>query len=128
MRPTLRQRLPAHAQSVSRARCAVAEFATAQGALDGSLWAIKLAVSEAVTNAIVHASRGSDPADVLALEVDVCEGVLRVSVCDGGLGMRPRLDSPGVGLGLGLIATLTEHVEIVETDPGVRVTMMFAIT
>ena len=42
----------------SRGTHAVAEFATAQGAADGNLWAIKLAVSEAVTNAVVHASRG----------------------------------------------------------------------
>ena len=29
--------------------------------------------------------------------------------------MRPRVDSPGVGLGMGIIATL---VEIAETNPG----------
>ena len=70
----------------------------------------------------------SDAADVFALEADVCDGMLRVSVSDQGLGMRPRVDSPGVGLGLGIIATLTEHVEITETNPGVRLTMTFAIT
>jgi serine/threonine-protein kinase RsbW len=123
----LRQRLPARAQSVPQARRAVAEFATAQGAVNGNLWAIKLAVSEAVTNAVVHAGRGSDSA-VLGLEAAVCDGMLRVSICDQGLGMRPRVDSPGVGLGMGIIATLTEHVEITETNPGLRLTMTFAIT
>ena len=124
----LHQQLPAQPHSVPRARHAVAEFATAQGAADGRLWAIKLAVSEAVTNAVVHATRDTDAATVLALEADICDGLLRVSVCDQGLGMRPRIDSPGVGLGLGIIATLTEHVEIAETNPGVRLTMTFAIT
>jgi anti-sigma regulatory factor (Ser/Thr protein kinase) len=105
----------------------VAEFATAQGAADGNLWAIKLAVSEAVTNAVVHAGQDSDRGDVLALEADVRDGMLRVTVSDRGGGMRPRVDSPGVGLGLGIIATVTEHVEITETNPGVRLTMTFAI-
>ena len=124
----LRRRLPARAQSVPEARHAVAEFATAQGAADGNLWAIKLAVSEAVTNAVVHASRGDDATDVLALEAQVCDGMLRVSVSDQGHGMRPRVDSPGVGLGIGIIATLTDDVEITETNPGLRLTMTFAIS
>jgi serine/threonine-protein kinase RsbW len=124
----LRQRLPARAQSVPQARQAVAEFATARGAANGNLYAIKLAVSEAVTNAVVHASRGSGDADVLALEADVCDGMLRVSVSDQGFGMRPRVDSPGAGLGMGIIATLTEHVEITDTNPGLRLTMTFAIS
>jgi serine/threonine-protein kinase RsbW len=124
----LHQQLPAQPRSVPAARRAVAEFATAHGAANGRLWAIKLAVSEAVSNAVVHATRGADAATVLALRADICDGMLRVSVCDQGLGMRPRIDSPGVGLGLGIIATLTEHVEITETNPGVRLTMTFAIT
>ena len=126
-RAELRQQLPARAQSVPEARRAVAEFATAQGAANGNLYAIKLAVSEAVTNAVVHASRDAEAADVLGLHAEVRAGMLRVSVCDRGHGMRPRVYSPGVGLGLVIIATLTEHVEITETNPGVRLTMTFAI-
>ena len=43
--------------------------------------------------------------------------------------MRPRPDSPGLGLGLGLglpiIASLTDHLEIVSDDDGTTVEMVF---
>ena len=53
--------------------------------------------------------------------------MLRVTVCDEGIGMRPRLDSPGLGLGLSLIARVSDRFELTEMRPGVRVCMAFAI-
>jgi len=54
---------------------------------------------------------------------------LEVVVCDEGVGMLPRAGSPGLGLGLALIARVTEELELESLDaiPGIRVRMKFAI-
>jgi len=78
---------------------------------------IVLVVSEALTNASVHAYVGM-PLGPVALTAAVSSGSLRVTVTDEGRGMLPRTDSPGLGLGLGLIARLTDALEI--SSPGGR--------
>ena len=50
---------PAAAESVSQLRQAVADFAYEHGVTEPRLSDIRLAVSEAVTNAVVHASAGA---------------------------------------------------------------------
>jgi serine/threonine-protein kinase RsbW/stage II sporulation protein AB (anti-sigma F factor) len=40
------------------------------------------------------------------------DGRLAIAVRDEGRGMLPRADSPGLGLGLPLIATLAETLEL----------------
>ena len=50
-------------------------------------------------------------------------GVLQISIVDDGCGMKPRADSPGLGVGLGLIAQLTSSLEIL-VGPGGRGTEM----
>jgi serine/threonine-protein kinase RsbW/stage II sporulation protein AB (anti-sigma F factor) len=44
------------------------------------------------------------------------DGRLMISVRDEGRGMLPRPDSPGLGLGLPLIATLAETLELGRSD------------
>lgn len=90
------------------------------------LAAITLAVSEAVSNA------GSTPMSVTRLPVasrsrQRSATGCAVTVCDHGIGMRPRIDSPGFGLGLGLIAHVSDSLELTEIEPGVWVCMTFAI-
>jgi serine/threonine-protein kinase RsbW/stage II sporulation protein AB (anti-sigma F factor) len=48
----------------------------------------------------------------MGLSASVDDGVLRVVVVDEGRGILPRADSPGLGLGLPLIATLAESLEL----------------
>jgi serine/threonine-protein kinase RsbW/stage II sporulation protein AB (anti-sigma F factor) len=80
---------------------------------------VMLVVSEALTNAALHAYVGMASGPV-ALVASVSSGSLRVTVTDEGRGMVPRTDSPGlgVGLGLGLMARLTDAFEI--NSPGGR--------
>jgi serine/threonine-protein kinase RsbW/stage II sporulation protein AB (anti-sigma F factor) len=53
---------------------------------------------------------------------------LRVTVRDEGMGIVPRPDSPGLGLGLPLIATLTESLELGKApDDRTEVTMVFRL-
>jgi serine/threonine-protein kinase RsbW/stage II sporulation protein AB (anti-sigma F factor) len=75
---------------------------------------------------VVHAyGEGEGPMEIAA---SVDDTVLRVTVRDEGLGIVPRPDSPGLGLGLPLIATLTESLELGKTpDDRTEVTMVFRL-
>lgn len=97
----------------------VDEFAAGAGASAAQLSAIAIAVSEAVTNAVVQAYVGHD-AGIVAIDAHICRGVLHVSVCDEGIGIRPSVDSPGIGLGLGLIASVSDSFTLDEMHPGAR--------
>jgi serine/threonine-protein kinase RsbW/stage II sporulation protein AB (anti-sigma F factor) len=78
---------------------------------------VMLVVSEALTNAALHAYVGMACGPV-ALAASVSGGSLRVRVTDEGRGMVPRTDSPGLGMGLGVMARLTDELEV--TSPGGR--------
>jgi len=69
-------------------------------------------VSEAVTNAVVHAYRDYPDAGDIELEARKSDGYLCIYVRDSGLGMRPRPDTPGAGIGLSLITQLAAEVAI----------------
>jgi serine/threonine-protein kinase RsbW/stage II sporulation protein AB (anti-sigma F factor) len=78
---------------------------------------VKLAVSEAATNAVVHAYRGG-PIGAITATARVEDSRLRIVISDDGVGMAPRVDSPGFGLGLPLIAALADEVEVVSSEKG----------
>ena len=116
--------LPATAASVPTARHAVAEF-SAGHALDHA--AIAIAVSEAVTNAVMHAYREHEPGTFRVL-ASFDGGAFIVVVSDDGLGMTPRSDSRGMGVGLAMIGKLSTVLEIDGNGNGngTRLTMSFA--
>jgi serine/threonine-protein kinase RsbW/stage II sporulation protein AB (anti-sigma F factor) len=88
------------------------QFARASGVPGRLAGDLRLAISEAVTNAVVHAFRCRQQPGTVTVTVDVSAGEMaQVVVRDDGTGMSPRSDSPGLGLGLGLIATLADQVE-----------------
>lgn len=102
---------PASAPSVPALRQAVGDFACTHGVPEPQLSDIRLAVSEAVTNAVVHAYRGRADGTVI-VSVTMRDLVwVEVRVTDDGSGMAPRNDSPGIGLGLPLIRHLTDQFE-----------------
>lgn len=130
--PGLDDTYPAVPRSVGTARTAVSAWLRADGVSDTTIGDIALAVSEACTNAVVHAYRDPIVANGVAVSfrlVAVSDGPsVRVTVCDDGAGMMPRADSPGLGLGLPVIAALTERLEV-SPAPGGRgtvVSMLFA--
>lgn len=122
--PSLKVVIPSDPQRVAAARRAVASYARDLGCAD--VHAIELAVSEAITNAVVHAFDGHG-GGTITIEARPDTAGLAVSVTDDGRGMTPRPDSPGVGLGLPLIAQLTDGFSIRsgKGDRGTRVSMHF---
>ena len=104
--------VPALADEVGSARRAAVEFARAEGVPDLRLEDLRLAISEALTNAVLHAFRTQDLPGTVTVTVDVTpDQFVEAVVRDDGMGMSPRSDSPGLGLGLGLIASVADAVE-----------------
>jgi len=102
---------------VADLRQRVVAFARRAGAPADALPSIKLAVSEAATNVVLHAYPGPEPGKVHVL-AECSPGGLQVTVSDEGGGMLPRADSPGLGLGLPLIAQLVDGLEVGSTQGG----------
>lgn len=125
----LRERLPARPESITRLRRSVLGFAGSCGASERQLEDIGLAVSEALSNAVMHAYVGYDQPGPVGIDAWASGHALDVVVCDEGVGMVPRTGSPGLGLGLSLIARVTEGLALESPDaaPGVRIHMTFAI-
>lgn len=101
---------PAVAESVARARAAVTAFAEEAGAHGERLDTIRLAASEAITNAVKHAYTDHDGA--INVSASYVEDELWVLIADSGSGLRPHSKRPGLGLGLTLIAQLADDFRI----------------
>ena len=110
--PSTTWTVPASPESVPRVRESVADFARERGVPESRVDDVRLAVSEAVTNAVVHAFRERAEPGTVVVSVTVDDGEwIEVRVADDGGGMAPRDDSPGTGLGLPLIHRLADRVD-----------------
>jgi serine/threonine-protein kinase RsbW len=119
---------PAEPPSVSSIRHSLSDYARGLGVPDEVVSAAGLAVSEATTNAVVHAYADEPEPGAVSVQAGIDDGMLWVTVCDDGRGMRPRPDSPGLGLGLPLIAQMAASFEVHEREPcGTEVRMRFAL-
>jgi serine/threonine-protein kinase RsbW len=114
---------PAVPESVPVARAALTAFASQAGATGDRLDAIRLAASEAVTNAVMHAynKAGSDTSagsEAIQVSAAYVQSEVWLLVADSGSGLRVRTDSPGLGLGLALIAQLADDLQILSRGTG----------
>ena len=124
--PRLTETYAAGPQVVGRARATLADFALAAGATAVQADAVRLAVSEAMTNAVVHAYRGG-PGSIQVTAAAVA-GELWILIADDGGGLQPQADRPGLGLGLGLISQVSDDLAIVSrTGGGTEVRMRFTL-
>jgi anti-sigma regulatory factor (Ser/Thr protein kinase) len=121
----LELRLQASPAAVPGVRRAVVDFAELHGVGHGP--DVALAVSEAVTNAVLHGYRDGASGDVRVVACAEPDRLV-VVVRDYGCGMSPHPDSPGLGLGLSVIGRLTTEMNIERPDRGggMRLRMHFA--
>jgi len=107
---------PATPASVPRARADATEFAERAGASPDKLDTIRLAVSEAVANGVLHAY--DQPDGTISVSLNYLPGELWLFVSDSGTGFRVRRRSRGLGLGLALIARLVDDLQILSRGTG----------
>ena len=109
--------IPAEAVHVGTLRREVERVAAEDGLSAEQLADVRLAVSEAVSNAVRH---GFPRGAVGTIEVTVLTGAagVRVRVADDGIGIGQRSEDPGSGFGLGLIGTLADSTTTRPTPGG----------
>ena len=109
-------------------RAEVTDFAKAAGVAETPLVHVRLALTEALTNAVIHGYGEDGTPGTVDLEVAITSTGIRVVVADTGRGMRPRVNSPGIGIGLPLISAVAESVEIQPRVPqGTEVVIRFSL-
>jgi anti-sigma regulatory factor (Ser/Thr protein kinase) len=127
--PRLSLVLPATPEGVPQARTAVTELCERLGLEREQADDIRLAVTEACTNCVLH-SQGDGPGDatfVLDASVNRDELVIVVRDFGGGL-LRAPVGSGGLGLGMQLIDQLSESSQFSSRPGGgTRVAMRFNV-
>jgi serine/threonine-protein kinase RsbW len=119
---SFRRSFPADPGAPAVARRALRDFLA--GADARTLADVLLAVSEVVTNCVVHGYREA-PGGHVALEAQRRGDTLTLSVVDRGGGMAPRHDSPGLGIGLPLVGRIAERVDITAPAGGGTLVRMY---
>jgi anti-sigma regulatory factor (Ser/Thr protein kinase) len=117
---------PPTAEGVGAMRREVVAFADRAGLDEDGISDVRLAVSEAATNAVVHGYR-DDREGELKVVAYLDGGELNVIVSDTGVGLAPRPDSPGLGLGMPLMATVTSRFRVISRGAGTEIHMAFAL-
>jgi anti-sigma regulatory factor (Ser/Thr protein kinase) len=126
--PDVRLTLPARPENVAVVRQAVAGLADALEIEPALCADMKIAVTEACTNAVLHAYDDGD--GPLEITMEVAAGRLTLSVRDRGPGFRPLPidpDGTALGFGLALIASLADTFAIEGGAHGTEVRMTFEL-
>jgi serine/threonine-protein kinase RsbW len=123
--------VPARSENVSVVRHALAGLGETLGMDEEAATNLKTVVTEACTNAVVHAYDEDESGSIEILADPRDEG-LEIVVRDFGHGFRPRAVQPdaipSLRLGLPLIAALTKEFELRATPEGGTELMMFVAT
>src|SRR3954471_11429201 len=114
---------PGTPRAVGVLRRAMAGLAQDCGMDAAGIADVRLAVTEAATNAVVHAY--ADAHGELRVSAAVHDGELTIVIGDTGSGISERPDSPGLGLGLALIAKVAERLKIVSHPGSTEIHMAF---
>ena len=111
-----------------KARRAVLDWAESHVDDRAVLSDIALAVTEATTNVVLHAYRDREEPGKVIVEAERHHDHVCLYVRDEGTGLSPRVDSPGLGLGLGLIAQVADSADVRAPDTGgTEVVMRFNV-
>lgn len=107
-----------------QARRAVVDWAKRHVGDRAVLSDIALAITEATTNVVLHAYRDREVPGMVMIEAQSHDDHVRLYVRDDGTGLAPRVDSPGLGLGLGLIAQVADAADVRTPESGGTEVMM----
>jgi serine/threonine-protein kinase RsbW len=126
---TVELRMPPQPENLALARLALTGVGAVAGASDAAVAELKLAITEACTNAILHGYDGS-PGGELVVRYRVGTAALEVEIEDDGGGFDP--DDPGAressaegqGMGLMIIRAITSDVTIESDESGSRISFV----
>jgi serine/threonine-protein kinase RsbW len=115
--------------TVPRMRRELVAYARSLGASDATCDAIALAVSEALTNAVRHAYVDQEPGPIIVEARLEGRNQLLLRVSDEGRGPTRQADSPGLGLGLDVMARTADDFSISNRQDarGTVVTLRFSL-
>jgi serine/threonine-protein kinase RsbW len=121
--------LPAAPEGVPQARAAVTDLCEQLGLACERVDDIRLAVTEACTNCVLHSQGDGDGNATFVLDAHVDHGALEIVVRDFGGGLlRAPVGSGGLGLGMHLIEQLSESSQVSSRPGGgTRVSMRFKV-
>jgi anti-sigma regulatory factor (Ser/Thr protein kinase) len=125
--PAFQQTFPADPASVAVMRRAVRRFAKSAGMNAEVEERMMIAVSEAASN-VIHHAHDEGPRGVIGVAGSLtADGVCELLVTDEGEGFRTRAGTPGLGLGLPIIATVCDGLRVEEgpRGAGTRLRMRF---
>jgi serine/threonine-protein kinase RsbW len=127
--PRLSLVLPAEPQGVPRARAAVSELCEQLGIDSRQADDIRLAVTEACTNCVLHSQGDESGEATFVLDARVARDELVIVVRDFGGGLlNAPVGSGGLGLGMQLIEQLSVSSQISSRPGGgTRVSMRFSV-
>jgi anti-sigma regulatory factor (Ser/Thr protein kinase) len=128
--PRVSLKIPARPENVAVVRQALNGLADSMRLENGVLTNMKVAVTEACANVVVHAYEKNE--GDMELEIVPQDTELTVVVRDAGSGFRPRVsiaDDASWRLGMPLIASLTDALEVGQgpCGRGTEVRMKFAV-
>jgi anti-sigma regulatory factor (Ser/Thr protein kinase) len=123
MPPAFEARIPGTPLGVRVLRREMARMAEQCGMDAEGIADVRLAVTEAATNAVMHAY--ADTEGDLRVTAAMGDGELAIVIADAGPGLVDRDDSPGLGVGLAVIAHVSEQLRIVSDSGGTEVHMTF---
>ena len=127
----LRLRLSASPEEVPFARAAITRLCEHLEIGDLQTDRIRLAVTEACSNCVLHAYNERADTDTYVLDARVDQHALRVTVSDSGVGVHnARVNThPSLGYGLHLIQGLADSADVSSRPSGgTRVVMRFAMS
>jgi serine/threonine-protein kinase RsbW len=106
----------ARPEAVPALRHALVQFARAAGADAERCAAVELAVSEAVTNVVLHAY--GDEGGLIDVSARVAGSELWVLIGDDGRGLNAPSRRPGLGQGLALIGAVSDSIAVLRRPSG----------
>jgi anti-sigma regulatory factor (Ser/Thr protein kinase) len=114
---SLNEHYPAVPDSVPRARKELSAFAAGAGMTGEQLEGVRLVVSEAVSNAVLHAY--DQEQGEIQVTAAVVPGELWILIADEGAGLRAELsENRGLGLGLGWMAQFSDGLTLLTRSSG----------
>jgi anti-sigma regulatory factor (Ser/Thr protein kinase) len=117
--------VPPRAENLALARLALAGVGTVAGASEAAIADLKLAVTEACTNSILHGYPDGTSGQ-LVVRLRALDGAVEVEIEDDGVGFDPAQTNTearredGQGMGLMIISSLMDSLEIESDQSGSR--------